>query len=81
MPIINYRLANRTQSRSEVGPFEDIEFLARTDTDREMVLYARMESDELSAMPSTDSALDAEFQKFLDDNFHLLHYYMEYHSL
>lgn len=78
---IKYRLATRSQLRSEVGPYEVLEFLARTDTGREMVLYARMESDELDAQPSTDAALDAEFQKFLDDNFHLLHYYMEYHSL
>lgn len=77
MTIIHYRLARRSQLKSEAGPSEDIEFLARTDSGQELVLFAHMESDDLTCYKSTDSALDAEFQKFLDDNYNLLHYYME----
>ena len=76
MSIVKYKLVRRSQYRSEVGPYEEIEFLATDSNGQDVVLFAHMESDNLDSLDLGDEELEREFQTFLDSNFDLLHYYM-----
>jgi hypothetical protein len=71
--MYTFKLLKRTQNRSEVGPSESLEFqVFDGSTMLDGTVFAHMESDDLSAVTEWPN-----FQDFLDDNYDLLHYYMD----
>ena len=73
-----FKLLKRTQNRSEVGPYENLEFVAMVkDSQEDDHVFARMESDSLSSLETEDTQLTKEFEAFLDKNYDVLHYYMD----
>ena len=80
--MYKFKLKKRTQSRSEVGPSEDLEFEVFDSTplgeySKNLTVFAHMESDDLFPELTGDKELDAAFWAFIEQNFDILHYYMD----
>lgn len=76
--MYTFKLLKRTQNRSEVGPYENLEFEVKKDgVVIRSPLYISMESDDLNTEITGNQELDDAIHDFLDKNYDVLHYYMD----